>query len=93
VYLYDGANLIQEVDASGNLAARYVFGSGIDEPLAAYRGATWEFYQADGLGSITSLSTTTGTVGDSFVYDSFGNAGDARTNDQNKPHAPRRCDR
>jgi RHS repeat-associated protein len=73
VYLYDGANLIEEADASGNLTARYVFGSGIDEPLAVNRGATWEFYQADGLGSITSLSTTTGTVSDSFVYDSFGN--------------------
>jgi len=38
-----------------------------------YRGATWEFYQADGLGSITSLSTSIGTITDSFVYDSFGN--------------------
>lgn len=73
VYVYNGANLIQEADASGNLAARYVFGAGIDEPLAAYRGAIWEFYQADGLGSITSLSTTSGTISDSFTYDSFGN--------------------
>jgi RHS repeat-associated protein len=73
VYLYNGANLIEEADAAGNLVARYVFGAGIDESLAASRGSTWEFYQADGLGSITSLSTTTGTVSDSFVYDSFGN--------------------
>jgi RHS repeat-associated protein len=71
--MYDGANLIEEADAAGNLVARYVFGSGIDESLAASRGATWEFYQADGLGSITSLSTTAGTLSDSFVYDSFGN--------------------
>jgi YD repeat-containing protein len=73
VYVYEGADLIEEADASGNLLARYVFGSGIDEPLGAYRGGTWEFYQADGVGSITSLSTTTGTVSDSFAYDSFGN--------------------
>ena len=73
VYVYDGANLIEEADGAGNLAARFVFGLGIDEPLAAYRGATWGFYQADGLGSITSLSTTAGTVTDSFAYDSFGN--------------------
>lgn len=71
--MYDGANLIEEADGAGNLAARYVFGSGIDEPLGVYRGATWEFYQADGLGSVTSLSTSVGTVSDSFVYDSFGN--------------------
>jgi RHS repeat-associated protein len=73
VYVYSGANLIEESDSAGNLAARYVFGSGIDEPLAAYRGATWKFYQADGLGSITSLSTSTGGVSDTFVYDSYGN--------------------
>ncbi len=73
VFVYDGANLIEETDLSGNLLARYVFGSGIDEPLAASRGTSTEFYQADGLGSITSLSTTAGVMSDSFVYDSFGN--------------------
>jgi len=71
--LYDGANLIEETDSGGSEMARYVFGSGIDEPLAASRGASTKFYQADGLGSITSLSTTAGVVGDSFVYDSYGN--------------------
>ena len=73
VYMYDGANLIEEADAAGNKVGRYVFGSGIDEPLAAYRSATWEFYQADGLGSVMSLSTSAGSISDSFVYDSFGN--------------------
>jgi len=71
--VYDGANLIEETDLGGNMVARYVFGSGIDEPLAVSRGTSTEFYQADGLGSVTSLSTTAGVVSDSFVYDSFGN--------------------
>ena len=31
------------------------------------------FYHADGLGSITSLTDTTGNVAASYVYDSFGN--------------------
>ena len=73
VYLYDGANLIEEADSGGNMVARYVFGGEVDEPLAASRGTSTEFYQADGLGSITSLSTTAGAMSDSFVYDSFGN--------------------
>jgi YD repeat-containing protein len=38
VFVYDGANLIEESDTSGNTAARYAYGRGIDEPLAAYRG-------------------------------------------------------
>src|SRR5439155_13200197 len=54
VYIYDGANLIQESDSAGNLIARYVHGPGIDQPMTAYRGSATEFYEADGLGSITS---------------------------------------
>jgi RHS repeat-associated protein len=55
------------------MAARYAFGAGIDEPLAAYRGAASAYYEADGLGSITSLTGLSGSVSDNFVYDSFGN--------------------
>jgi len=73
VFLYDGADLIEEVDSSGSLLSRYVFDSDIDEPLAALHGGIWKFYQADGLGSGTSLTSSTGILSDSFDYDSFGN--------------------
>jgi len=53
--------------------ARYIHGPGIDAPLAAYRGSTSEFYEADGLGSITSLTNTSGVVNQTYLYDSFGN--------------------
>jgi len=65
--------LIQESDSAGNLVARYIHGPGIDAPLAAYRGSTSEFYEADGLGSITSLTNTSGVVNQTYLYDSFGN--------------------
>jgi RHS repeat-associated protein len=71
--LYDGSNLIAGADANGNIVGRYVHGPGVDEPLAVYTGSTMAFYQADGLGSITSLSTPAGTLSDTLVYDSFGN--------------------
>ncbi|HWZ44719.1 MAG TPA: RHS repeat-associated core domain-containing protein [Candidatus Saccharimonadales bacterium] len=73
IFVYDGANLIQESDQAGNLVAHYIQGPGIDQPLAAYRGAASEFYEADGLGSITSLTTTSGAVNQSYSFDSFGN--------------------
>ena len=73
IYVYDGSNLIQESDSAGNLVARYINGPGIDAPLAAYRGAASEFYEADALGSITSLTNTSGVVNQTYVYDSFGN--------------------
>lgn len=72
VYLYDGVNLVEETDNSGNRTAKYTFGGVVDEPLAAYRGGLTSFYEADGLRSITSLSTPAGLVSDVFVYNSFG---------------------
>ncbi len=57
---YNGENLIQESNTSGNLLARYINGLGVDQPQAAYRGKTSEFYEGDGLGSITSLERLLG---------------------------------
>ncbi len=53
-YIYDGANVVEEMDASGNQVARYSQGPGIDQPLSMTRGGVTSFYEADGLGSITS---------------------------------------
>jgi RHS repeat-associated protein len=71
-YLYDGPDVIEEMDASGNQVARYSMGIAIDEPLAMTRGGVTSFYEADGLGSITSLTNSSGTITDSYTYDSFG---------------------
>ena len=46
-YLYDGANLAEEIDNSGNVLARYTFGQKIDEPLTELRSGTTSYYQAD----------------------------------------------
>lgn len=37
------------------------------------RGTTVDYYEADGLGSITSLTAANGSVAQTYVYDSFGN--------------------
>jgi RHS repeat-associated protein len=71
-YLYDGANIVEEVNASGSSLARYSQNLGIDEPLAMLRGVS-SFYQADGLGSITGLADGSGTSATTYKYDSFGN--------------------
>ena len=72
-FLYDGLTVIEELDGTGNTLARYAQGVGLDEPLAELRAATTSFYEDDGMGSITSLSNTTGAVANTYVYDSFGN--------------------
>lgn len=73
VYAYDGDNLIEETNSSGTAVARYAQGLNIDEPLAMLRSGTTSFYEADGLGTLTSLSNTSGALANTYTYDSFGN--------------------
>lgn len=72
-YLYDGDNLIQVLDPSGNALSRYTFGPQVDEPLSEVSSGTVTYYEQDRLGSVTSLSNPTGAVGGTYTYDSFGN--------------------
>jgi hypothetical protein len=58
VYVYDRVNLIEETSASGAAVARYAQGLNIDAPLAMLRSSTTSYYQVDGLGSVTSVSST-----------------------------------
>ena len=71
-YLYDGRNSLEELDASGNVLARYNQGPSIDEPISELRGSTTSFYQTDFLGSITSLSNSAGALANTYTYDSYG---------------------
>jgi len=70
-YLYDNINSVQEIDGSGAIVARYTEGAGVDEPLAMLRSAT-SFFNADALGSITSLTNGTGGLAQTYSFNSFG---------------------
>jgi RHS repeat-associated protein len=78
-YQSDGLDVVAEysVGAGGAsaLAATYVFGPGIDEPLKIKRGATLAAYHSDGLGSILAVSQVS-TSGSpdllTYRYDAFG---------------------
>lgn len=73
VFAYDGDNLIEQTNSSGAAVARYSQGLNIDEPLAMLSSATTSYYEADGLGSITSLSSGAGSLAQTYTFDSFGN--------------------
>jgi RHS repeat-associated protein len=73
IFVYDGVSLVETINASGSEVASYTQGPLIDEPLAELRGSTTDYYAADGLGSVTSLSNGTGTLANTYTYDSFGN--------------------
>lgn len=72
IYLYDGANIVAEVGTSGAVVASYAQGPQTDQPLAMRRGGTVAYYQADGLGSITSLTNSMGKTISTYVYKAFG---------------------
>jgi YD repeat-containing protein len=67
-----GDNLIEETNSSGGVTARYAQTENIDEPLAMLRSGTTNFYDADGLGTITSLSNTAGALAQTYTFDSYG---------------------
>ena len=64
--------MAEELDSGGNLVTHFTQGAGIDEALALTGTGGTYFYHADGLGSITSLTDSTGNLSASYVYDSFG---------------------
>ena len=76
-YLYDGMNLLEEVDNSGNVLARYTHSAHDpdeleDEPLAQLRSGTTSYFQQDGINSVTSLTNSAGVLANSYTFDSFG---------------------
>jgi RHS repeat-associated protein len=73
IFAYDGDNLIETVNSSGSVVSRYADTQNIDEPLAELRSSTTSYYEADGLGSVTSLTSSAGAVANTYTYDSYGN--------------------
>jgi hypothetical protein len=73
IYAYDGDDLIEETNGAGAPVARYEQTTEIDELLAMLRSGTTSYYEADGLGSVTSLSNAAGAIANNYTYDSFGN--------------------
>ncbi|WP_419176766.1 RHS repeat-associated core domain-containing protein [Desulfosediminicola sp.] len=73
IFLYDGIEIIEELDANGGIKAYYTNSRRTDEPFVMRRGGATNYFLADGLGTITSLADSNGTITSSYSYDSFGN--------------------
>ena len=77
-YIYDGDQIIAEYDASNNLITKYIYGTGIDEPIQGLSPTgtvpAW-YYHFDGLGSVTSLTDSAGIPLENYSYDVYGRSG------------------
>lgn len=72
VFAYDDRNLVEETNSTGTVVARYSSTDKTDEPLAMLRSSVTSYYNADGLGSVTSLTSSSGAAAQTYTYDSFG---------------------
>ena len=64
--------MVTEVDNCRQCPCQYTQSKGIDKPLAQLRSGTVSYYEQDGLGSVTSLSNSAGTLAETYAYDSYG---------------------
>ncbi|MFH1230489.1 MAG: RHS repeat-associated core domain-containing protein [Planctomycetota bacterium] len=71
-YIYDGDQVIAEYDSSGILSKKYVYGLGIDEPILLDNGTNKYYYHFDGLGSVTEITNSSGSVAEKYEYDAYG---------------------
>jgi RHS repeat-associated protein len=75
-YIYDGDKPMLEYDAAGALAARNVYGKGVDELLMrtdyTFNPTAMFYYQHDHEGSATHLTNGSGDVIERYRYDVFG---------------------
>lgn len=73
MYLYDGLDIIQEIE-NGMVSANYIRTLNIDEPLARIKAdGTLRFYQQDALGSVVALTDENEEIKTHYIYDPYGN--------------------
>ena len=71
-YLYDGDNLLFELDSAGNVIARFTQSLGVDSPFLMESGGQSYFYLTDALGSVVQLTDASGATVQTYTYGTFG---------------------
>ncbi len=72
-YVYDADEVVAEYDSTNTLQSEYIYGDSIDEVLTMDRSLNTYYYHQDGLGSVTDVSLSSGSVSESYTYDPYGN--------------------
>jgi RHS repeat-associated protein len=71
-FVYDGANVLRDLDGSGSVLADYFNGPGIDTKLRQTTGTTAAYFAVNHLGTTSALTDAGGNVSATLDYDSFG---------------------
>ena len=74
-YVYDGPHIIAEYNG-GSLIRKYIYGPGIDNPVAMIKVVSgtdyWYYYYTDALGSVRLMTNASGAVVEGYTYDPYG---------------------
>jgi RHS repeat-associated protein len=74
-YIYDGQNILIDLNADSSVATTYLNGPGIDNQLRQTSATTGvSYYLTDQVGSTAALTNTSGNIVELLAYDSFGNS-------------------
>jgi RHS repeat-associated protein len=74
-HLWDGQNILLETNESNIIQVVYTLEpANYGNLISQRRSGVTSFYLFDGLGSTTELTSSTGSVTDNYLYDSYGNS-------------------
>ncbi|MCM2357750.1 MAG: DUF6531 domain-containing protein [Geobacteraceae bacterium] len=85
-FIHDGMSVLAEYDATGNRSARYTLGTGTDEIIARKDSTGTYFYHYDGLGSVTTITDSTGKIVAKYDYEPFGRQKETSSSTINNPY-------
>jgi RHS repeat-associated protein len=71
-YIYDGMNVVAELDGSLDLKSKYVYANGMLTGRIDSDNELFQYFH-DGLGSLVMICDSTGEYQNLYVYDDFGN--------------------
>lgn len=73
-FVYDGDEVIVDLDGSGNVLRKYIYGPNIDELLALKTSTATHYLTRDGLNSVSEATDSNGNKAESYTYDIYGAA-------------------
>lgn len=72
-FVYDGADVLRDLDGNGSTIADYLNAPGIDNKLRQTTSGTTSYFVTDHLGTTRGLTDAGGNLAASIGYDSYGN--------------------
>ena len=72
-YIYDNQwRILAEYYADESVAAKYVYGPEIDEPVKVTIGLAKRYFHQAALGTVTEITGRLGNINESYIYDVYG---------------------